>query len=389
MDGHPEARPLALPKPAALHELGLGTVLREYVRQWSSQAGIRGTFHTGPQDVERFPLQVETTLYRIGRTALDMVAQRRASSVDVLLYRRGPNAVLVVEHDGVGTGEGADAPGFTEMGEHARALGGSVEIEPTPAGGSAMLARVPLPLLSDPDPVAVAPSQYELVATVAHELRNSVAPLIFQVRLAVEQIERMKGADEPIPPDWAQNQFHGAEQRLNRLLETLNRLLDISRLSTGRVDLQPEPVNLVRAVRETVSSFEAELAAAHCELTLDERSAPTGWWDRVRLEQICRNLLSNAIRFGAGHPIEVAIDGDTDFAVLRVRDHGVGIPVDEQGRIFDRFERGAEPRHGGFGLGLWVVKNICSAMGGTIVVESTPGDGACFTVTLPRYRTAH
>lgn len=376
-------------KPAALHELGLSTVLRDYVRHWSSQTGIRGTFHTGSQDVERLPLPVESTLYRIGRTALEMVAQRGATSVDVLLYRRGATAVLVVEDDGLTTGEIADAPGFAEMSERATALGGSLESEPTPAGGSAILARVPLPESCDPDPVETAPTQDEVVATVAHELRNSVAPLIFQIRLAAEKIERLAAANEPVPADWAQSQFHRAEQRLNGLLETLNRLLDVSRLSTGRVDLQPEPVNLVRTVREMVASFEAELDVAHCSLTVEERSAPTGVWDRVRLEQICRNLLSNAIRFGAGHPIEVAIDGDTDFAVLRVRDHGVGIPVDEQGRIFDRFERGAEPRHGGFGLGLWVVKNICSAMGGTIVVESTPGDGACFTVTLPRYRTAH
>ena len=65
-------------------------------------------------------------------------------------------------------------------------------------------------------------------------------------------------------------------------------------------------------------------------------------------------------------------------------DHGVGIPPDQQARIFERFERGAEQRSGGFGIGLWVVRNICVAMGGTVSVESEPGDGACFTVMLPR-----
>jgi two-component system, OmpR family, sensor kinase len=227
----------------------------------------------------------------------------------------------------------------------------------------------------------------EFVASVAHELRNPVAPLVFQIRLAIEKTEQLARAREPVAHDWVHNQFRRAEQRLHRLLETLDRLLDVSRLSTGRVDLQPEPVNLVRAVREIVSSFEAELVVAQCTLTVDERSAPTGSWDRVRLEQICRNLLSNAVRFGAGGPIEVSIDGDTDFAILQVRDHGVGIVPDQQSRIFERFERGSEQRSGGFGIGLWVVKKICAAMGGTISVESTLGEGACFTVMLPRSAT--
>ena len=82
--------------------------------------------------------------------------------------------------------------------------------------------------------------------------------------------------------------------------------------------------------------------------------------------------------------LTVVVDADQDFATLQVRDHGVGIAPDQQARIFERFERGVEQRSGGFGIGLWVVKNICVAMGGTIAVESEPGEGARFTVMLPR-----
>ena len=83
-------------------------------------------------------------------------------------------------------------------------------------------------------------------------------------------------------------------------------------------------------------------------------------------------------------PIEVAVDADHDFARVAVRDHGVGIAPDQQSKIFERFERGVEQRSGGFGIGLWIVRNICVAMGGTVSVESTLGEGACFTVMLPR-----
>jgi signal transduction histidine kinase len=143
-------------------------------------------------------------------------------------------------------------------------------------------------------------------------------------------------------------------------------------------------MSLGEVVREVIGSFEAELGVARSRVALSERNEATGTWDRLRVEQVCRNLLSNAIRFGAGRPIEVSVDADQDFATLVVRDHGIGIAPEQQSRIFERFERGLEQRSGGFGIGLWIVRNICVAMGGTVSVESAVGDGASFTVMLPR-----
>ena len=304
-------------------------------------------------------------------------------------------------------------------------MGGTVEIEPTPDGGTTVLACIPLSTLSHLDPSRLPSEQGlvteiedlrgltassdsssavvssirvrlqelqqavaardEFIATVAHELRNPIAPLTFQLRLAIERSERLASAGEPMPVDWVQAQLRRIEQRLHRLLETLDRLLDVSRLSTGRIDLQPEPANLAQVAREVIDTLEAELAVARCKLTFSERAPATGAWDRLRLEQICHNLLSNAIRFGAGRPIDVLVDADEDFATLQVRDHGIGIERDHQTRIFERFERGMEQRSGGFGIGLWVVKTVCVAMGGTVAVDSELGNGARFTVMLPRF----
>jgi PAS domain S-box-containing protein len=415
-------------RPAALDELGLIKVLENYVREWSRHAGVRAMFHAGTHEIERFAPEVEASIYRIAQEALNNVAKHaRAQSVNVLLEQREENLVLVVEDDGVGfraAGPAETMIGLQGMRERAAAVGGTLEIEPTPDGGTTLLAQIPLappssvsrahPPVYEGVVASPAPPQSstvsassnpavvsslrarlldlqhavsardEFIATVAHELRNPVSPLIFQLRLAIDKTEQMSSANEPIAPDWVQSQLRRMEQRLHRLLETLDRLLDVSRLSTGRIDLQPEPVNLGFAVREVLGSFDAELAVARCELRFVERRVATGSWDRVRLEQICRNLVSNAIRFGAGRPIEVVINADEDFATLEVRDHGVGIAPDQQARIFERFERGREQRSGGFGIGLWVVKNICAAMGGTISVESELGEGARFTVMLPR-----
>ena len=169
------------------------------------------------------------------------------------------------------------------------------------------------------------------------------------------------------------------------MLETLDRLLDVSRLSSGRIDLELDEIDLVESALEVLESFEAELAVARCRLTVTAPPSLVGWWDRLRLDQICRNLVSNAIRFGAGRPIEVVIANDDSTATLTIRDFGIGIPEQRLGVIFERFERGPEGnRSGGFGIGLWVVRNLCAAMGGTITVDSVVGVGSTFTVTLPR-----
>src|SRR6185503_13323741 len=107
----------------------------------------------------------------------------------------------------------------------------------------------------------------------------------------------------------------------------------------------------------------------------------TGRWDRLRIEQVAMNLISNAIKYAAGKAIHVSIARDKDDAIVEVRDSGPGIPEPELPRIFDRFERAASARHyGGMGLGLYVVRQIAEAHGGSIDAANAPGGGACFTL---------
>jgi PAS domain S-box-containing protein len=409
-------------RPAALEELGLTKVLEGYVAEWSRHSSIEARFHSGLTDADRFGPEVEATVYRIAQEALNNVAKHsQAHTVNVILEPRHERIVLVVEDDGVGC-VAADVSdrtmGMSGMQERAAAVGGTLELEPTPRGGTTVLASIPMVNTRRLAALAASPSQPqsdagitsgtptdavlvalrerlfelqnavgardEFIATVAHELRNPISPLVFQVRLALDKIERMASSGEAPKVEWMQSQLRRMEQRLHRLLETLDRLLDVSRLSTGRIDLQLERLDLTQVAQEVLSSFEAELAVARCRVSFSTGGETTGSWDRMRLEQICRNLVSNAIRFGAGQPVAISVNGDAAMVTLTVRDRGVGIATGEHGRIFERFERGVEQRSGGFGIGLWVVKNICMAMGGEIGVESTLGAGACFTVSLPR-----
>jgi signal transduction histidine kinase len=110
-----------------------------------------------------------------------------------------------------------------------------------------------------------------------------------------------------------------------------------------------------------------------------------GLWDVPRLEQVVVNLLSNAARYGAGKPVHVCVREEAQAALLSVRDEGIGIPPDVLPRLFGRFERGVPvTNYGGLGLGLYISRNIVEAMGGRIQVQSAPGQGATFTVVLPR-----
>ena len=110
----------------------------------------------------------------------------------------------------------------------------------------------------------------------------------------------------------------------------------------------------------------------------------SGCWDRLALEQVTENLISNAIKYGAGKPIAISLSSDDGIARLSVRDEGAGISLDDQARIFGRFERAVRQRpHGGFGIGLWVAQQLVSALHGEIAISSQPGAGSDFIVALP------
>jgi signal transduction histidine kinase len=222
----------------------------------------------------------------------------------------------------------------------------------------------------------------EFIATAAHELRNPISPVYMQLEHLKESISAMQ---EPIAKPWLMAQLAAMTGRLDRFLETLDRLLDASRLGAGHLVLLPGPCDLVEIARAVLHASERELTAAGCTAQLDAPASATGWWDRLRIEQVIGNLLSNAIRYGAGQPISIAIATSPDEVLLTIKDRGIGIPADDLPKIFVRFERARNVgRSAGLGLGLWIVAELCRAMGGQITVASELGKGATFTVALPR-----
>jgi signal transduction histidine kinase len=122
---------------------------------------------------------------------------------------------------------------------------------------------------------------------------------------------------------------------------------------------------------------------ARCDVELTAMGPVRGCWDRLRLEQILTNLLSNAFKHAAGSRVVVSVQTELDRAKVEVRDSGPGVPDAALPRLFGRFERGSSFSHGGLGLGLYVAHQAALAHGGSLSVANPAGGGASFVVTLP------
>jgi PAS domain S-box-containing protein len=225
----------------------------------------------------------------------------------------------------------------------------------------------------------------EFLSVVSHELRTPLTAL----RLQLDSVARSLALrpTEHLASGRLASSTGDAQTQVGRLTSLVERLLDISRFAEGRLELDDEELDLVSVVRGVVEGMREQAHVAGCELRFTAPPALRGTWDRVRLEQLVTNLVGNAMKFGARRPVDVVVDetanGHAD-ARLTVTDRGVGIDPRYQQRIFGRFERAVPARNfGGLGLGLWVAKQIVDAHEGTISVESTPGEGATFTVVLP------
>jgi PAS domain S-box-containing protein len=219
----------------------------------------------------------------------------------------------------------------------------------------------------------------EFLSVASHELKTPLTPLSLKLQVLARTAEAGAVPAERLPKD-----VEVMRRQVKRLADLVNDLLDVSRISTGRLQFHLDEVDLSTVVREVVAQFEAQAVKAGCLLELRAGQSVVGRWDRLRVEQVVVNLLSNAIKYGAGKPVYVRVEADGEWALLQVRDEGIGIEPEHLGRIFGKFERAVSERHyGGLGLGLYITRQVVEWMGGSVSAESRPGQGASFRVKLP------
>lgn len=222
----------------------------------------------------------------------------------------------------------------------------------------------------------------EFLSVASHELRTPLTPL--QIRFQWLLSERSTEPLERLRPDRLRSILEQCERQVRRLGALVDNLLDVSRLSAGVLRLNSEPCDLTELARDVIARFSEELVRSQCAIDLSSEPGVVGRWDRLRIEQAMHNLLANAVKYGAGKPIEIEIRCRARRALFRIRDHGIGIDPEKVARIFGRFERAVSARaYGGLGLGLYIVHQIVGAHGGDVQVNSRPGWGSVFTLELP------
>ena len=221
----------------------------------------------------------------------------------------------------------------------------------------------------------------DFISVASHELKTPLTSL----RLNLDVLLSAASSAHPLTPEKLHRRLEIVDRVADRLQQLIEELLNITRVTSGHMGLALAPVDLAEVIDDVIARLASQLADARCPVNAILQRPVLGHWDKLRLDQVVTNLVSNAIKYGGDRPIDISLSADERGAVLVVRDRGIGIAAEDQTRIFQRFERAVSTRsYGGLGIGLWLVERIVGALGGQITVASQPGQGAVFTVLLPR-----
>jgi signal transduction histidine kinase len=329
---------------------------------------------TNYEDVDR--LLFEQAPVGLGQLSLDGVWQRANGRMCVLLGCLSDSLI----------GKPVTYRALADALDRARRTAGVQQLELFAAGNDSWVTLTVAPLRASVDDVvglvvvAEPSARDDFLTIAAHELRTPVTPL--RLHAASLRRELARWPDRAIPPDRLARGLDAIDRAAGRLAELVARLLDVSRLASGSASLEREDVDLVGLVRNAIDRAREDAALSGSNIFLYASDGVIGRWDRDRLDLVVTNLLANAIKYGLGKPIEVWVDEQGGKAWLTVRDQGIGVPTDAKARLFQRYHRVAT-QYSGFGLGLWIAREIVEAHGGRIAAECDPDGGSRFTIELP------
>lgn len=222
--------------------------------------------------------------------------------------------------------------------------------------------------------------QFFMIAS--HELKTPLTCL--QLQLQVSQWKLKHKYAEAFDADKLDVDYKKQKEQVLRITRIVDNILDVSRISEGRLLLNYEDFDLCEMISDILSFFRLAAESNGVEVKFNQTKSYMGRWDRFRLEQVLLNLLINAVRYGNKKPVQIEVTEHNDKIHLIVRDEGMGIREDVQSRVFKRFEGTiSENETSGIGLGLYISNNIAIAHGGGIVLKSELGKGSEFSVILP------
>jgi signal transduction histidine kinase len=221
----------------------------------------------------------------------------------------------------------------------------------------------------------------EFFSIASHELKTPLTALNLQIHLLTRAAEALPKNEETAK---LLNLVKATGRQSARLATLSHELMDLTRLRLGKLELHCERDDLVRVVQDVVSQLGFDASQAGSAITVHAAHPVRGDFDPARMTQVATNLISNAIKYGEGKPIDVFVSSADGKMLFEVKDQGMGIPSDLQDRIFERFERAVpDAKIMGLGLGLYIARQLVLAHNGEISVESRKGEGSTFRVRLP------
>jgi signal transduction histidine kinase len=222
----------------------------------------------------------------------------------------------------------------------------------------------------------------EFLASASHDLKNPLA----SIKATAQLLERRLDHPETLDLERVRDGLERVDAIATRAAGLVEELLDLARMQMGRpLDLEREPSDLVKLAMQVVDEHQ-HTAERHALRLITDETELIGNWDGRRLGRVLSNLLDNAVKYSPdGGDVELSLQREGDWAILEVKDHGIGIPERDHDRVFERFQRASnvERRIGGTGIGLASARHIVDSHGGTIRVQSQEGAGTTFVVRLP------
>jgi len=219
----------------------------------------------------------------------------------------------------------------------------------------------------------------EFMSIASHELKTPLTSILLTLQFAHRRLLKQDAHKNVL------NAIETGILQTRRLSGLMNDLLNISVISTGRLKIQKEETELIGLLNDVILWFELQAKNSGVKIIFKiKRKKIWGFWDKVRLEEVFSNLISNAIKYGNNKPVTIEVSLKENMAVIKISDEGIGIEAEEIEKIFGLFRRTVAAREfKGMGVGLYISYQVVKAHKGTMSVESTPGKGSMFVVKLP------
>ncbi|MEX1022816.1 MAG: ATP-binding protein [Dehalococcoidia bacterium] len=306
----------------------------------------------------------------LGRSRLELVGR---SAADILPL--GREAIETLRRRAASTSTSPVAPLLADAGGRKIAISAGPFVDVDPERSGMMVLMRDLTAEAEAERV-----KQDFVSMVGHELRTPLT-------LIRTTIDLLNEGDAGALNDTQARIVEVLNSNTDRLMMLINDLLDMSAIDSGRLQIQPQMIDLVEVARTAIEEAHPAAAAKQHQTHLSAPEQALAWADRRRISQVLANLISNAIKYTPpGGVVEVIVDpSQEDWLRVAVRDNGIGIPPEEQTQLFEKFYRTSQGRRttGGTGLGLAIARSLVELHGGRIWSESDGQTGSTFAFTLP------